>query len=133
MLDRHDLLPTRVSWSSRLVVIAAGILSLGTAPMRTTPPVLLLRPAPVVGGHPVAGSVTLSSPAPTGGTSVTITTSSIDAAPLQNNVPGGSSAVASVNVVVPAGQTVAGFRINTVGVTTVATVTISAVVAGETG
>jgi len=74
---------------------------------------LRLAPNPVVGGLTVTGTVTLSNPAPTGGATVTLTSTDATVAP----VP--------ATVVVPAGQTSATFTVTT-AVTAGTTVTITA-------
>jgi hypothetical protein len=96
-----------------------------------TAPVLRLTPSPVVGGNAVTGTVTLAAAAPAAGTTLTITTSSITLAPLVNPRLGASSAVTSLTLLVPQGQTVATFRINTPGVPTPATATITATASSE--
>ena len=103
-----------------------------TSPRRAPiAPVLQLTPASVAGGNPVNGTVSLAAAAPSGGTTVTISTSSLAIAPLVNPRLGAQSAVTSLTLVVPQGQTSATFRINTPGVATVATATISAAASGE--
>ncbi len=76
---------------------------------------LVLKPAIVVGGLKSQGTVTLSSPAPTGGTVITIATS--DAV---------TTSLPSPTVTVPAGGTTASFAINTIPVTGVISVVITA-------
>lgn len=103
-----------------------------TSPRRAPiAPVLQLTPSSVAGGNPVNGTVSLATAAPSGGTTVTITTSSLAIAPLVNPRLGAQSAVTSLTLVVPQGQTSTTFRINTPGVATVATATIRAVASGE--
>ena len=94
-------------------------------------PVLQLTPSPVVGGNPVNGTVTVASAAPAGGTTVTIGSSSILIAPLVNPNLGPSSAVTSLTLVIPQGQTSTTFRINTLGVAAPSTATIRVVVGSE--
>ena len=61
----------------------------------TLAPVVQLSPSPVVGGNKVSGSVILPLPAPPRGTTVTVTTSSVGIAPLQDasGAPAGPSPV----------------------------------------
>ncbi len=75
---------------------------------------LTLTPNPVVGGLAVTGTVTLANPAPTGGATVTLTSSDATVAP----VP--------ASVVIAAGQTSATFTFTTGVTTTGTTVTVTA-------
>lgn len=87
-----------------------------SAPLTINPPGLLslsVSPTSVVGGNPATGMVTLSSPAPSGGLSVTLS-SSDPAAGVPATVP------------VPAGQSTATFPVSTTAVAASVNVTLSA-------
>jgi hypothetical protein len=81
---------------------------------------LTVYPSSVVGGKPSTGTVKLSSPAPSGGAVVTLTSS--------------NTAVATVpaSVIVASGQTTATFMVTTNTVTSSTYLTISAGYAGTT-
>jgi uncharacterized repeat protein (TIGR03803 family) len=78
-----------------------------------------LNPTQVTGGSPSTGTVTLSAPAPSGGASVLLTSSS----PALASVPG--------SVTVAAGSTSASFPVTTVTVTSAATATITGTYGGQ--
>jgi hypothetical protein len=80
---------------------------------------LTLAPSSVVGGAPSTGTVTLSGVAPTGGTTILLSSKNADA-------------VVPASVTVATGSTVATFTISTKGVVTTTTATISAAFAGST-
>ncbi len=73
---------------------------------------LTVSPNPVVGGNNVLGTVTISKPAPTQGTTIQVKCSS--------NISGPSS------VIIPAGKVSADFVISTAGVSVTGTATVSA-------
>jgi len=79
---------------------------------------LTLGPAGVVGGSPSTGTVTVSTPAPAGGTAVFLSSSS----------PGVASVPATVTV--PEGATSASFPVSTTAVSATTVVTIDATYAG---
>lgn len=106
-----------VAAQTTATISASANSGVATAQLIITSPTLLsltLSPTTVKGGASSTGTVTLSSPAPTGGLSVSLTTAS------PASVPG--------SVVVPAGATSATFTVTTVAVAinTTATVTGSA-------
>lgn len=80
---------------------------------------LTISPTSVVGGTPATGTVTLNSPAPTGGTILSLSTS-------------GLSATVPTTVTVAAGQTTATFSVATAGTTTSTSATVFASGAGVT-
>lgn len=93
-----------------------------SARLTINPPVAItLSTNTVTGGVTVMGTVTLATQAPAGGASVSLRSS--DAVAM----------VPVIGVTIPAGQTTASFSINTVTVSSVRTVTISASYAGDTG
>ena len=96
-------------------LIASGMLNI-TAPRVTS---VVLSPKTIAGGSQVTGTVTLSSIAPSGGTAVSLSSSSVVA-----TVPG--------TVTVAAGSTTATFTVDTAAVATDSSITISAVLAGDT-
>ena len=98
----------------------SAILSVTSAPAVITPVSLTLAPASVGGGAASVGTVTLSGPAPTGGLSVTLTSSVPTVASVSTTVP------------IPAGAVSATFPITTTAVTTQTPVTLSAALNGAT-
>ena len=96
-------------------LIASGTLNI-TAPRVTS---VVLSPKTVAGGSQVSGTVTLSSIAPSGGTVVSLSSSSVVA-----TVPG--------TVTIAAGSTTATFTVDTAAVAADTSITISAVLAGDT-
>ena len=95
-----------------------------TAPLELLPRAdlssLALNPATVVGGVGSMGTATLNAPAPSGGVTVSLSSSNTTAATL------------SGNVTVPAGSTSATFAVTTQGVSSATSVTISGAAAGVT-
>ena len=79
---------------------------------------LAIAPTSVIGGATATGTVTLTSPAPAGGTVATLTYS-------------GASVSGPASVTVPAGSTTAAFTINTTTVSTDTLRTVTATVAGN--
>jgi len=104
------------------VTLTAALNSVNrTTTLTVTPPVLAsvgLAPTSVVGGSPSTGTVTLSGPAPTGGTMVGLSSSNTAAA----QVP--------ASVTVASGATTATFTATTSPVAANASVTITAVLSG---
>jgi hypothetical protein len=96
-------------------LIASGTLNI-TAPRVTS---VALSPKTINGGSQVTGTVTLSSIAPSGGTVVSLSSSSVVA-----TVP--------ATVTVAAGSTTATFTVDTAAVAADTSITISAVLAGDT-
>ena len=96
-------------------LIASGTLNI-TAPRVTS---VALSPKTINGGSQVTGTVTLSSIAPSGGTAVSLSSSSVVA-----TVP--------ATVTVAAGSTTATFTVDTAAVAADTSITISAVLAGDT-
>ena len=96
-------------------LIASGTLNI-TAPRVTS---VVLSPKTIAGGSQVTGTVTLSSIAPSGGTVVSLSSSSVVA-----TVP--------ATVTVAAGSTTATFTVDTAAVAADTSITISAVLAGDT-
>ena len=95
---------------------SAGVKSAFFDVIAGTPPALSalsLSPTSVVSGNKSTGTVTLTSSAPAGGISVSLTSND-------------ASATVPSSVTVPSGQSSATFAVNTQGVTTTKTVTISA-------
>lgn len=76
-------------------------------------------PDSVIGGDPATGTVEITSPAPSGGSVITLSDNS-------------SAVTVPASVTIPAGQTSATFTITTSAVTSTTTVSISATFAGET-
>ncbi len=115
------LLPT----GGNVIATAGGITKsvfVTVVPDPNAPPILqgvTLNPASVPGGTSSTGTVTLNSPAPSGGITATLATSNGVAIP-----PG--------IVTIPAGQTSANFTVTTTSVTVDTVVTISAFVGAET-
>ena len=89
-------------------------------PSNVTVSSLTLNPTSVVGGNSSTGTVTLSGPAPSGGSGVQLASSSTVAIP------------STVILTVPAGQTGGTFTISTSSVTATQSVTISATLGGVT-
>jgi hypothetical protein len=87
---------------------------------------LNINPVDLVGGASSTGTVTLSSPAPSGGAVVTLSKA------LSNGGPGTVPATVPASVTVPAGQTSASFPIGTSSVTATTNVRISAAFNGST-
>ncbi|MBB6054097.1 choice-of-anchor A family protein [Armatimonas rosea] len=103
-----------VSAQTTATISASANGGVATAQLIITSPTLLsltLSPTTVKGGASSTGTVTLSSPAPTGGLTVALTTAS------PASVPG--------SVVVPAGATSATFTVATVAVATNTTATVT--------
>ena len=93
-----------------------------SATLTINPPVAItLNTNTVLGGATVAGIITLATPAPAGGAVVSLRSSD----PVV--------VVPVVGVVVPGGQTMASFSINTITVSAVRTATITASYAGDMG
>ncbi|MCW3055935.1 MAG: hypothetical protein JWN14_5105 [Chthonomonadales bacterium] len=96
--------------------------SSATAPITVTTPTVLgltISPTSVRGGQPSTGTVTLTGPAPGGGSIVTLTPS------------GSTNAIVPANVIVSAGATSATFTISTNVVATTNTATITATLGGS--
>lgn len=113
---------TAVSANTSVTISAsyAGAKAIATLGIR--PPAmasLVLNPTQVKGGGSTTGTITLTGPAPSGGATVTLSTSNTTAAPLQANT-----------IVVPTNATTASFSITTNTVTTSTSVNITAASGG---
>jgi hypothetical protein len=107
-------------WSIALVAAVAvgGCSSSPTSPSSAVAlSGVLLSAGTVLSGLPVTGTVTLATPAPAAGASVTLASSS-------------SAAAVPTSVTIPSGATTQTFTISTVGSTTTTTVTITATYLG---
>jgi hypothetical protein len=87
---------------------------------------LSLASTTTAGGNSVAGKITLAAPAPAGGTTVTLTSSSLALAGLVSPTLGAGSAVRSLPVTIPQGASIAAFTVRTFGVATQSAVTLTA-------
>jgi len=97
----------------------AAILTVTPPPATITPLSLTLSPDTVGGGAPSTGTVTLTGPAPAGGLSVTLSSSS-------------GAATVPTSVAVPAGAVSATFPVQSAAVTAQIVVTLSATLNGAT-
>lgn len=121
---------TSVTTNNSVILTAAYLgvsrtATLAVTPVPPPPPPASLNavsvsPSSVLGGTSVAGTVSLTSAAPTGGLIANLTSSA----------PGVASVPASV--VIAAGASSAGFTVGTVSVATATTVTVTATLAGVT-
>src|SRR5215813_4424610 len=117
--------PVTIGRTVSVTASAGGVsrtVFLNLAPDPNAPPLLssvALASASVTGGNGVSGSVFLSSPAPAGGVTVTLSTSNLVARP-------------PPIVAVPAGLTSAGFTVTTSTVTNNTPVTITAILGSTT-
>lgn len=114
------LITSRPVQTTQLVTILAGNSGATISGQLTVEPVslqnsLFLTPAEIVGGQTSIGTVTLQNPAPSGGSSVNLSTSNAFVAKPTRNV-----------IIVPAGQTSATFQVETFAVAEPRNVTITA-------
>lgn len=120
MLVAAALLATPVAATPRRGASAVGDVAAALAPTLT------LTPSTIVGGNIVAGTVTLAAPAPSGGTTVTLTSSALSMAGFPSPRLGPSATVVSTQLVVSQGQSSAAFLVKTGGVAITSSVVISA-------
>ncbi len=113
---------TPVAKNTPVTVSAAQNGYTSTASLTVAAPLLIsmiVNPATVTGGQPSSGTVTLNGPAPSGGTTVTLSSSNAAAA-----VP--------ANVTIPAGTASAGFSVTTTAVSGNTQCSISATLGTQT-
>lgn len=120
MLVAAAFLATPLEATPRRDAAAVGDLAAAFAPT------LALTPSTIVGGNTVAGTVTLAAPAPSGGTTVTLTSSALGLAGFPSPRLGPSATVVSTQLVIPQGLSSATFSLKTGGVAITSSVVISA-------
>jgi len=139
MTRHHESSSWRALPSSRSAALATACLSLAAGmfartarAQEATPRLTLgLTPATVVGGNPVTGTIGLGAPAPAGGTSVRLTTAAVAVAALVSPRLGPFSALTTMSVTVPEGQSTMTFQLRTFGVSTSLPVAITAATSTE--
>ena len=117
-----NILTNGVAKTETVTIIATAGASSKQASLTIMAPLLTglkLSPTSVVGGSSSTGTVTLSGLAPTGGSTVLLTSTS-------------ANAVVPASVTVPSGASTASFTVTTLGVVTTTTSTVSAAFTGST-
>ncbi len=131
----HDRSRCGPSIDPRTRLLCSGLLAMTFAAIPPGPRVpaspaasmiIKLASSSVVGGNVLGGTVVIDPVAPAGGMVVTLRTSTVAVAGFLNPKLGPSSAVASTEVVIPAGGNAASFQISTFGVAQASGVDITA-------
>src|SRR5438067_5192846 len=116
------------NWSFVFATIAVGAERHSLPERATVPLAIAIAPASVVGGNPATATITLGTPAPAGGTEITLTSLT----PAVAQFGGRFQAIGTSQLTIPAGAVSAPFPVRTFGVATRTTVTLRASTLGST-